>query len=324
MLAPHPPQERIFAAPPTPEVDISIILLSINRSSQRPPIAPRHPPPCTSALNMAIGTPVALRLGTIGGAPMTRQIRSALETLAPELTALAQADVAPPPIPAERFIAEARALALVADKDGAALTRVGVDRKLIAALPVRADALAAAQAQLDAVRGRARSRDEVKTEKTALEARGDFMASARYALRGDPEGLSVLDRIAQGEGVDDLVQDLRALAELARSREPAFKAVGFDVRNESANALGLAASLEILVAKRRAGTRDEADAMDLRNRAATLLAIAVIEVRTAGTYIFRKDARRLRKYQSEYNNIRRARNRSRTPGPSTPTPPPVV
>jgi hypothetical protein len=52
-----------------------------------------------------------------------------------------------------------------------------------------------------------RSAAEVALELQALELRADMVADGRFALRSDADAQAILDRIQEGEGLDDLIQD---------------------------------------------------------------------------------------------------------------------
>lgn len=121
-----------------------------------------------------------------------------------------------------------------------------------------------------------------------MELRADLIADGRFALRSDVEAQAVLDRIQEGDGLDDLIQDLRALSAFARQHEDALARIGAqpDVRTKLAEKI--ATELEQHLAGRRAGDRDEEAALDFRNRAATHLAEVMREIRATGAYVFRE------------------------------------
>jgi len=123
----------------------------------------------------------------------------------------------------------------------------------------------------------------------------------RKALRAthhqDPDAQAVLDRIQEGIGLDDLIQDLRALAVFFRQNVPALERIGAKPDSKRQQAEKTAGELEGLLAGRRAGDRDEAAAIDLRNRAAVHLQDAVAEIRATGAYVFRRQPRKAVKFR---------------------------
>src|SRR5687768_16096640 len=95
----------------------------------------------------------------------------ALEKVRGKLAALPTSEVALPPIPVERLVAEALALAVTAQRARDELVAAGLDADALVELPLQAHALAEAQAELVALRGVKRSESEVALEATATELR---------------------------------------------------------------------------------------------------------------------------------------------------------
>ncbi len=235
--------------------------------------------------------------------------RGALVALRAELEAIDAGEVKPPPIPADRLVGEGLALAETAARYEDELAAVGVGRALVGGLAARAQALAEAQARLLNLRGLKRSEAEVALEERAVELRADLVAAGRFALRGDANAQKVLDLVQEGEGLDDLVQDLKTLAAFADKHRDALARVGLEPAVAGARARKLAAELEGHVAARRAVDGDEVSALELRDRAATHLWAAMAEVRAAGAYAFRKNPRALARFRSAYNAQHRAKRR---------------
>ncbi len=239
-----------------------------------------------------------------------KSARSPLDRLRAELLKIAEPTA--PSIPVDRLVAEAKLLARAADKRLPALKKVGLDPKLVASLEERAAALSEAQSALTLQRGAQRTKAEIALEKDAVALRSQMVADGRYALRDDDDAQGVLDAIQEGEGLDDLVQDLRELSSFAAANKAALAKVGVKANENAARATKLAAGLETLVLARRDGDNAEShDARDLRDRAATHLAHAVSEIRAAGTYAFRTDESAAQKFRSAYAAHRRARARGR-------------
>ncbi|HEU4536935.1 MAG TPA: hypothetical protein VFS00_22590 [Polyangiaceae bacterium] len=236
------------------------------------------------------------------------------------LDALPEDAVRPPPIPVDRMSSEALTLSLTAQPVRTQLLAKGLDPALLERLPVLAHALTEAQAQVNVLRGAQRGQDELALEAEATDLRAELIADGRFGLRQRVEAQAALDRVQEGTGVDDLMQDLKDLAAIADRYAPEFEAIGVAPKVKAARARALAAKLEIAVATRRAADRSEYQAMNTRDRAATLLAEAMSEVRAAGAYAFRKDARMLAKFRSAYNQRRRkASKRPETEEPSFPS-----
>lgn len=159
------------------------------------------------------------------------------------------------------------------------------------------------------------SRDRRKSEaQQAREARGekvrlDITAAARWNLRDDRVAQGALDAIMEGEGVADLVQDLNDLAALCAQKSAAFasdKSIDLNARIEEARAL--AVELAAGVSSERLDT-EQANAVDLRNRAYTQLDAIVSRLRDAGRYAFREQEEVRRRFASRY--LKRKNQRAR-------------
>lgn len=234
-----------------------------------------------------------------------RPPQTALASVVEQLAELPEDEVRPPPIPVDRMSTEAHTLALTAEPVREQLVSKGLDPAHLTRLPVLARALTEAQAQVNALRGAQRSQQELALEAEATDLRAEMLADGRFGLRKSTDAQSALDRVQEGIGLDDLVQDLKDLAAIADLYAPELDAINAAPKAKASRARALAAKLEIVLATRRAADRNEYSAMNTRDRAATLLANTMAEVRAAGAYAFRKDARMLAKFRSAYNQRRR-------------------
>jgi hypothetical protein len=249
-----------------------------------------------------------------------KRIHGTLRDLESRLLAIPSRDVLAPGIPVERLVAEGVELATVAWRDLAKLTSAGLDRSIVVDLGLRSQALSEAQAELVAARSRGRTSEEEDLIAESTELRSEVLAAGRLALRRDPIAQSRLDDIMEGEGLDDLLQDLQDLAGLLRTYSRDFARVGLKPAELASWSETLRLRLGKHLAERRAGDATTAAAKDLRDRAATLLAEAVAVTRLTGAYVFRKDPRRLLHYRSGYNAETRARAARRRQDDPTPTP----
>lgn len=216
------------------------------------------------------------------------------------LDGLDEADVKDPPIPVANLLDEARTLARVAAKDKAALKKVGLDTKLVGALPGLIDALADAQATMHASWRNLKSAQEVALTRDAIALRSEMVACLRHATRDDAEAQKAIDAVTEGEGLADLTEDLVSLAALYKAWGKALKRVGAPP-SDGPRAAKLAAALSTAMAERRSTDGDDVSARLLRNRVATVLASSLSEIRLNGRFAFRRDAARRARYSSEYN-----------------------
>jgi hypothetical protein len=240
------------------------------------------------------------------------------------LAKISSDEVAAPHIPVDRLIGEAKALAKVATTYLDALLKVGIARALVTTLEDRANALAEAQSEFISGRGASRGDEENALEAKGYKLRSDMVADLRYAARADHDVQSQLDMINEGDGHDDLVQDLRDLSVLFGKHAKELKKASVDAKGKGADAKKIAASLEKLTSTRRAGKPTDGAAKDLRDRAATYLEHALSEIRAAGVYAFRDKPAMQAKFRSPYAAAQRAntarRKKAATAAPTAPAP----
>lgn len=225
------------------------------------------------------------------------------------LNAMDPAEVKKPNAPVEVLLQEATELLHFASQPAIkeALLSVG-QPPFEEELEARIITLRQAECEWADVRVRNKRAALVESEQRAMHLRRACLAAGRWNLRGDREGLAVLNVIGEATGVAGLIQDCFELAQLFERRAGAFaNDRSFDVK-------------ERIAALREAGealSADSADysmdpfpacSRDLRDRAATRLNDLVSEVRAAGRYAFRDHRREHRRFTSEYR--RRARRRS--------------
>jgi hypothetical protein len=217
-----------------------------------------------------------------------------------ELPKMSPADVRPPPIPVYHLLGEARALDKIAHKYGKELRRVGIASSLLASLSERTDLLSHLQGELALVRKSRRSKQEIAQEADAIELRRDMIADGRYALRDDADAQATLDHVQEGEGLDDLVQDLRDMAAFHTQHKAVLSKIGVKAEARAKAARALAEALGETLAGRRTGDVEEKTALDLRNRASTSLVGAMREIRAAGIYALRKDPDLVGRFRGTY------------------------
>ncbi len=142
----------------------------------------------------------------------------------------------------------------------------------------------------------------VGLRKEAEAWRRQAMAAARYLLRRDERAMLEIERIAEGEGLADLVQDLDDLAVLIEHHAATFAAMP--------EPLDVAEARRLSKALRKG--RDDSDTMaslENRNRAFWALEDAVDEIRAALRFVLRDDPKKLAPLLSRYQADRRAKRR---------------
>ena len=186
------------------------------------------------------------------------------------------------------------------------LTAVGVGQ---GALDKARQALAAsreAQAAWIVVWGGRKTEDRKDAEARGAELRGYLMAACRWSLRGNVDAQATLDRIAEGSGLADLVQDLHDLAALIDAHADGFADDStFDPAEQATAARESAAEIAGGLATAFADG-DKSAARDLRDRAAAYLNDLMGDLRSAGAYVYR-DSADLQRFRSTHRRRYRLR-----------------
>lgn len=236
---------------------------------------------------------------------------SELDTLRPLLEAIAIEEIHEPNLPIVVALQEAHDLHTAIHKDDtwARLLAVGVAPAMLEGLPVAVTATRQAQSEWTVIRDRGKAQAQRDREAAGVALRADLMAACRWNLRGDAPAQAVLDAIAQGEGVADLVQDLLDLAMLIGRHEAAFDGDDtFDAAAQAEASRSTAAEISAGLSEART-PGDHQSAKLLRDRAYTHLDGLMTELREAGRYAFRKEPQRAAAFTSEH--LRRERRRAR-------------
>jgi len=122
----------------------------------------------------------------------------------------------------------------------------------------------------------------------------------RFAYRNDADQKKVVDKIAEGSGYGDMVQDFSDLHAFGTANPQALLTIGFD-NTKLEKALEFANTMGPLLSAIN-GERDENDkpTKEMRDRAYVYLKEAVDQICEYGKYVFWEDEERLEKYSSEY------------------------
>lgn len=232
-----------------------------------------------------------------------------LEAIRPELEAMTPDSIEGPRLPMATALQEAHdLLALVSNEDvWNRLTAVGLQPNARERLKSLISATRVAQSQWTVIRDRAKSQAQQEREVQAEALRSDILAACRWSLRDDRVAIGTIGAISEGEGVADLIQDLNDLAALLDSRRAAFEAdKTFDAATKSEEARSKAAELQAGTSLDRLST-NQIDARSTRDRAFSLLASLVADVREAGRYAFRNEEAIRTRFLSAYLQQRRRR-----------------
>ncbi len=133
--------------------------------------------------------------------------------------------IRPPEIPVDKLVGEARALAVTAKKHAPRLAKVGLKASVASLLGGLGEALASGQAALLAARKVGRSVAEVKAEEAARDYRARSLDDLAFAHDADDaDAADRISKIREGEGLDDLISDLRQIVTFVRE-VPVFVAL---------------------------------------------------------------------------------------------------
>jgi len=207
-------------------------------------------------------------------------------------------NAAAPNIPVKEVIQEAEELHLWCQKDKDALISAGLDWKLVESIPSRVGALRYVQSE------RVQSTDEARKEwnlrsPEAYNLHDEMIHHFLFAYRGMPDVLTKVQRIAQGDGHTDMIQDLSDLSVVGKANQVPLTAIGFDL-----TLLDKAATMSDEMADllaRANGSRMQPNAdIQMRNKAYVYLKEVVDEVRRCGQYVFWRNEERKVGYVSRY------------------------
>lgn len=217
--------------------------------------------------------------------------------------ALADAKVSPETASTTEPSLPIKALLLEAKRADVAYTR---DAEAFHGLPTFKTALARSvtalrdtltEAERAWSRARLASRKPVRGEQRAEaeKLRALLMRTGRFLFRDVPSELAELDRIAEGDGLADLVADLEDLALFVDKHSALYSKMKSLPRGAAKKARALAESLS--------GELDTADAQALlaaRNRAAVAVSHALTELRRAATFLYGDSPKKLEAFASAY------------------------
>ncbi|WP_321310654.1 hypothetical protein [Marinifilum fragile] len=224
------------------------------------------------------------------------------ESLKENLLNVAVNKLSKPGMPVNTYIVEAEDKKHYAAQDKDKLVAAGLKEEYINSLPIRIGALRHAQS-VWTKESEAKSiaeKDWKLLSEDAMALHRVLIHDFKFAYRNDEEGKKVVDKIAEGSGYGDMVQDFSDLYVFGTAKPQALLDIGFD-NTKLEKALELANSMGPLLSAIN-GERDENDkpSKEMRDRAYVYLKEAVDQICEYGKYVFWEDEERLEKYSSAY------------------------
>jgi hypothetical protein len=146
----------------------------------------------------------------------------------------------------------------------------------------------------------------------AIEAKLDTIHTFKYAYRNSENLLDAISKVVEGATHSDAMQDISDLVVLGRKHPEPLAAIKYDASKlDALEKLGDDASNALAIANESRLSGSEAKI--LRDKAYTHLKEGLDELRAAGKFVFRKDEKRQKRYQSRYwkkrnNTIKKENN----------------
>jgi len=227
--------------------------------------------------------------------------KEAFEKEKDAIEAISREEAKEPTMPIGQYMYEADKLYTHSIKDKDSLVAVGLDALIIDAIPQRNQALRYAQSiwaeDYDELSQSAIEWNELRPQGEELKA--VLLHTFRFAYRNDANMQARINRIAEGSGNADTIQDLHDLAILGKENTAPLIAVNYDVTT-----LDAAADLAVKMSRSLAEAKDNREQINelkiTRDKAFTHLKRAVDEVRNYGKFAFWRNDDKLKGYRSEY------------------------
>ncbi len=240
-----------------------------------------------------------------------------LSSLRARLLALPASEVQAPNLPMAVILQEANdVLTLVsAEAVWSQLGAVGTQLEARTLLSQAIGATRAAQSRWTLLRDRRKHEAQKQREVQSQALRTELLTVGRWNLRHDRAAQDTLRAIGAGNGVANLIQDLSDLAVLFECKRAAFSADrSFDLPARVEQARTLSSELAASTSAARLDS-DQTSALDLRNRAYSLLCGLLASMRATGRYAFRDQPDMRKRFASPYlrQKAQRARAAARAP-----------
>jgi hypothetical protein len=212
-------------------------------------------------------------------------------------------DVKIPNTPIKIYLQEAEKLQGTAEADKAILLESGLDPLFIDELPVCIGACREAQSMWNEQRHTLESVEKEWESKSddAYDLHDTLLHDFFYAYQDDIRLLKRVRAIAEGNGDEDMIQDMNDIAVFGKKHPKELAEINFDMAQLDLAAATSDEMAKLLAASELVEDSDSASKL-LRDQAYTLLKLSVDKIRGAGKYKFWKNPEKLKDYRSEYGS----------------------
>lgn len=207
-----------------------------------------------------------------------------------------------PNMPVANALQEAEELYVWCQADKDALVKANLDWALVDDLPARTGACRYIQSEwAKEYQTQEDAQKEWKTQSpAAFKLRDDLVHHFLWAYRKVPDLLARTQKISEGSGNADMIQDLSDLSVLGKANTAPLAAINLDLTllDKAETTSGQMASL--LAQANGAKKEGNNQTKLLRDKAYAHLKEAVDEIRDAGKYVFYQNEQRYKGYVSSY------------------------
>ena len=217
------------------------------------------------------------------------------------LKAIPEEEALVPNLPMDNYLQGCENLYHWALDDVSQLSGLGLTKKVLDDLPVRTGAARYTQSiwNKDYHSQKEAQRQWNEEAPATYKLRDMLLRTFRYAYRNDEALLSRVRAITEGDGHDDLIQDLSDLSVLGKENPEPLTAMGFDLTllDKAETESDTKASL---LAEANGDKASQNESKVLRDKAYTHLKELADEVREAGKYLFWDNKTRYKGYTNSY------------------------
>jgi hypothetical protein len=225
----------------------------------------------------------------------------------PHIQAIPEKNLTYPAIPVDVALQEAEDLLVWCLPDVNQLAKAGLDKKLVDNLPARIGALRHIQSQWQKDY---RSLEEAQKEwalksPAAYDLQTELIHHFLFAYYKEPDLHARTQKIAEGSGHADMIQDLSDLAALGKANQKPLVTIHLDLSLLD-KAETMSQQMAVLLANANGKRMEDNKMRLLRDKAFVYMKEAVDEIRRCGQYVFWRDEQKRKGYYSKYNKLRRS------------------